>query len=134
GDRGYQIDATGNLHCIDLVNGKILWTEKLDSDNLHSSPLYVDGILYVPTNNGKFFVIRPSDEKAEILHSMELEGSCIGAPAVWKGHVYVHTTEKLYCFKLKTGDISYLEVPKEEALEMGDPNALAVIPNEMALR
>src|SRR5690606_36945325 len=34
----------------------------------------------------------------------------------------------------KTGDISYLEVPKEEALEMGDPNALAVIPNEMALR
>ncbi len=133
GDRSYVIDKTGNLDCVDVTNGKILWREKLDSDNIHASATYADGILYVPTNNGKFFVIRPSDTGAEKIASLEMEGNCLGAPAVWNGHVYVHTTAKLYCFKLKTDKIEYLPVPGKEAATMGAPVGLTLVPNEIAL-
>ncbi len=133
GDRAYVIDKTGHLCNVDVTNGKVLWREKLDSDNIHASPTYADGILYVPTHNGKFFVIKPSDEKAERLFEMEMEGNCLGAPAVWNGHVFVHTTGKLYCFEMKTDKINYLDVPSEEPLEMGPATALTMVPNEIVL-
>ena len=134
GDRAYVVDKTGNLCNVDVTNGNILWREKLDSDNIHASPVYADGILYVPTHNGKFFVIKPSDEKAERLFEMEMEGSCLGAPAISNGHVYVHTTSKLYCFKMKTDKINYLDVPKDEPLKKGATTAITIVPNEIALK
>ncbi|MFT5189192.1 MAG: outer membrane protein assembly factor BamB [Verrucomicrobiales bacterium] len=133
GDRAYVIDKTGNLDNVDVTTGKVLWREKLDSDNIHASATYADGILYVPTHNGKFFVIKPSDEKAERIFEMEMEGNCLGAPAVWNGHVYVHTTSKLYCFKMKTDKINYLPVPTEEPLKMGPATAITIVPNEVTL-
>lgn len=133
GDRAYVVDKTGHLCNVDVTNGNVLWREKLDSDNIHASPTYADGILYVPTHNGKFFVIKPSDEKAERLVEMEMEGACLGAPAIWNGHVYVHTTSKLYCFKMGYSKINYLDIPEDKPLEMGTPTALAVVPNELRL-
>ncbi len=133
GDRAYVLDKTGHLCNVDVTNGNVLWREKLDSDNIHASPTYADGILYAPTHNGKFFVIRPSDENAERLAELEMEGVCLGAPAVWNGHIYVHTTAKLYCFKLKTDKIEYLPVPGQPTAKMGTPAALTLVPNEIAL-
>ncbi len=134
GDRAYVVDKTGHLCNVDVTNGNILWREKLDSDNIHASPVYADGILYVPTHNGKFFVIKPSDEKAERIFEMEMEGRCLGAPAISNGHVYVHTTSKLYCFKMKTDKINYLDVPTDEPLKKGATTAITIVPNEVALK
>ncbi len=97
-NRVYVTVHTGELCSVDADTGKVLWQEKLAPDQIHASPAWCDGRLYVPMNNGKFFVIRPTDAGAERLQELDLEGNCLAAPAIAHGRVYVHTTEKLYCF------------------------------------
>ncbi len=98
GDRVYVTDATGELACVDAASGTVLWREKLAPDQIHASPLFADGKLYVPMNNGSFHIVRPSDSGPEILQSVQLEGNCLGAPSAGAGGLFVHTTAKLYCF------------------------------------
>ncbi len=98
GDRVYQTTDGGELCSIDATSGKVLWKHRLAPDQIHASPVWGDGKLYVPMNNGTFFIVRPKDEGPEILAQLTLEGNCLGAPAIWNGKVYVQTTVKLYCF------------------------------------
>ncbi len=105
GDRLYQTVWTGDLHCVNADTGESLWHEKLAPDQIHASPVWGDGKLYVPMNNGSFYVIRPSDSGPEILQKLQLDGNCLGAPAISGGRIYVHTTEKLYCFPGGSGEI-----------------------------
>lgn len=102
GDRIYQTVLTGELVCLDANTGKILWTEKLATDQLHASPLYADGKLYVPMKDGTFYIIRPTDDGAEILHKVKLDANCLGSPVVWNGQMYLHTLNRLYCFGKKS--------------------------------
>lgn len=98
GNRVYLTTATGDLSCVNADTGEILWHHKLAPDQIHASPLYADGKLYVPMNNGSMHIIRPRDEGPEVLQSVHLQGNCLGAPAVADGRLYVHTTDQLYCF------------------------------------
>ncbi len=98
GDRVYETVATGELFAVDVPTGTIAWHEKLAPDQIHASPAYGDGKLYVPMNDGSFHVIRPGADGAEVLHRTQLEGNCLGAPAIADGRVFVHTTKRLYCF------------------------------------
>ena len=92
GDRVYQVSKVGELLCINAETGEVLWHEKLGNDNLHASPLYCDGKLYVPIFSGKFYVIQPSDKGAKILHTLEFEGNLIGSPAICDGRLSLHST------------------------------------------
>lgn len=132
-ERLYQVDKTGVLSCIDVHDGKIIWQEKLNNDQLHASPLYADGKLYIPFPNGLFYIIRPSDKGPEILCKTQLEGSALGSPCVWKGRIYVHTTAKLYCFG---GDGT---APKpvhanEQQPRLGQAVKLQIVPAEVLMR
>jgi hypothetical protein len=49
-------------------------------------------------NNGSFHVVRPGAAGAEVLDQDQLEGNCLGAPALANGRLYLHTTAQLYCF------------------------------------
>lgn len=103
GDRVYVTTMTGELASVDAGTGKIVWRKKLGNEQLHASPLYADGKLYVPMVSGEFFIVRPSDAGPEVLTAVKLEGSCLGSPAVYDGKVYLHTTKRLYCFGNKKG-------------------------------
>lgn len=135
-DRLYQVVNTGELHCLDANTGRNLWSKKLGPDQLHASPLYADGRLYIPLNNGTFHILKPGDSDAEELCQVQLEGNCLGAPAVWQGRMYVLTTEKLYCFK---SDKVSEEVPplatNSEAFQpkIGAPAHLQIVPSEVLL-
>ncbi len=136
GDRLYQVDHTGELHCVDVTKGVELWTKKLGPQQIHASPLYADGKLYVPLNEGEFWILRPNDEGAEELAFLELEGNALGSPAAWNGKVYVHTTERLYCFGSKDGNAENLP-PAREPVAYGKPGKAAelqVVPAEAILR
>jgi len=98
GDRVYQTVATGELLCIDANTGEHVWSLKLAADQIHASPIFADGKLYVPMTNGSFHIVKIDGEEPEVLDTVQLEGSCLGAPAIANGRIYVHTTEKLYCF------------------------------------
>jgi outer membrane protein assembly factor BamB len=98
GNRIYQVGHTGELFCLDAESGKILWQKKLANMQLHASPLYADNKLYIPISNGLLYIIRPTDAEAETLCKIQLAGNALGSPSVYLGKVFVHTTEKLYCF------------------------------------
>jgi outer membrane protein assembly factor BamB len=136
GDRLYQVDWTGILSCVDPETGRILWTHKLGPDQLHASPLYADGKLYVPLHNGMFFILRPTDKGVTELAKVQLAGRCIGAPAAWNGKVYVFSTSKLYCFgRAGKGNSSGLPpaLAAESRPKPGPAVALQVVPAEVLL-
>ena len=100
GERIYLVDNGGILFAFDAKTGKQLWTEKLGTIQ-KSSPVLADGKLYVGTENGKFYIIRPHPDKAEILDSDQLgtednPEAIIAAPAVARGRVYVATMAAMY--------------------------------------
>ena len=136
GDRLYQCTAHGDLCCVNAETGEILWKQKLGPDQLHASPLAADGKLYVPMHNGLFFVLRPSDTSAQIVSKVKLAGLCLGSPAIWNGKVYVHTTEKLYCFG-GPGRVDS-SAPARSGVEVTSPEPsptrLAIVPSEVRLR
>jgi len=100
GERIYVVDNGGILFAFDVKTGKQLWTEKLGTIQ-KSSPVLADGKLYVGTENGKFYIIRPHADKGEVLDSDQLgtednPEAIIGAPAVARGRVYLTTMGATY--------------------------------------
>jgi outer membrane protein assembly factor BamB len=59
GSRVYQIDSGSELKAFDLATGKELWTQAL-SIAQKAPPVFADGKIYVGTDEGTFFIIRPS--------------------------------------------------------------------------
>ena len=55
----YSTIATGSLLCVDAATGKTLWSEKLAPDQIHASPTFGDGKLYVPMFDGGFHILKP---------------------------------------------------------------------------
>ena len=134
GRRLYETIHTGELICVDVDEGKELWHKKLAPDQIHASPLAADGKLYVPMNNGSFWVLRPSDEGIEVLSEVMLAGNALGAPALYNGRLYVHTTEKLYCFGYgQESQVPPVE-PVSGARRPGGPTGLMVEPGDILLR
>jgi len=141
GDRIYQVAENGELYCIDANTGNVLWEKKLGPSQLHASPLWADGKLYVPmeggeTGKGTLWILRPTDSGAEELAQVQLVGNCLGPPAAWNGKVYVHTTKRLYCFGKKGGNAANLPPPPPavEAPKPGPAVRLQIVPNEVLLR
>jgi len=131
-DRVYVTVGNGDLCCVNPRNGEILWRHQLAPDQIHASPVFADGKLYVPMNNGSFHVVRPSDEGADVLCSVQLEGACLAAPAVCAGQVFVHTTERLYCFGTRGEEPAWSAVPEEG--RPGPAAGVRLIPGDMLLR
>ncbi|MCH9023147.1 MAG: PQQ-binding-like beta-propeller repeat protein [Planctomycetes bacterium] len=135
GDRVYQVVHTGELYCLDANTGKTLWRKKLSNSQLHASPLYADGKLYIPLRNGLFYILKPSDLGVEVLSKVQLAGNALGSPSVWNGKIYVHTTEQLYCFG-KAGDNPHTPkyIPPSRPAVDPKPTRLQIVPSEVLLR
>lgn len=133
GNRVYQTVATGELACVDADTGKIYWEHKLAPDQIHASPAFGEGRLYVPMNNGTLFIVEPTDEKPNVIAERQLEGNCLGAPAICGGRIYVHTTKALYCFAGKGGPVPAAPVMAQPA-PVGAAAQLQVIPADILMR
>src|SRR4030095_14179062 len=71
GTRLYQIENASRLKAFDLETGRELWRQALGT--VQKAPLVLaDGKLYVGTESGKFFIVRPHPDKAEVLSEVEL--------------------------------------------------------------
>jgi outer membrane protein assembly factor BamB len=105
GDRMYQIDNGANLGAFDLNTGKQLWLKNLGTIQ-KASPVFADGKLYVGTESGKFYILRPSATGAEVLSDVQLGTEAlpdpvIGSAAVANGRVYFASSTTLYCIGRK---------------------------------
>ena len=132
-DLVYATTYTGDINCVDVKTGEVLWHHKLGPDQLHASPLWADGKLYVPITNGTFHILRPSREGCEVLDVEQLEGNCLGAPAVANGAIYVHTTKGLYCFGERREGTAPTWSAAAEA-EAGEPVRLRIVPADVTFR
>jgi outer membrane protein assembly factor BamB len=99
-ERLYTVDNGAIVGAFDLKTGARLWTKTLGTLQ-KGSPVLADGKLYVGTENGKFFILRPTNAGVDVLDE-DLLGTAAGSevivasPIVADGRVYVASMETLY--------------------------------------
>ena len=132
GDVIYQLTDGAELYAIDANTGADLWKLKLSNANLHSSPLYVDGLLYCPLLDGKLVVVKPGAKSGEVVQEIKLGENvhCLGAPTVCDGILYVTTDEAFHAFKIPNKGIKVDAAPVVEMPKAGKAVALQIIPAE----
>ncbi len=90
----YAAETDGFLHCLDAANGKELWQEDLKS-SIWASPLWVDGKVYLPTENGNMNIFAHGKEK-KLLGKIEMDEGIKAAPVVANGVLYLLTDKRLF--------------------------------------
>jgi len=139
GDRFYQIDNGANIAAFDVNSGKQLWLQNLGTIQ-KASPVLADGKLYVGTENGKFFILKPTATGCEILDQDQLgtealPEAIIASVAVSNGRIYMVSDSNLYCIGKKTRGVTNQEPPVEG---LPNPNRAAthvqVSPTELILK
>ncbi|MEK6281383.1 MAG: PQQ-binding-like beta-propeller repeat protein [Acidobacteriota bacterium] len=139
GNRIYQLDNGANLAAFDANTGKQLWLKNLGTIQ-KASPVLADGKLYVGTENGKFFILKPSATGAAILDEDQLGTEAqpeiiIGSPAVSNGRVYVVSDTNIYCIGKKARSQTALGPPVEGLPNPNRPAAhVQVVPTELIIR
>jgi hypothetical protein len=140
GDRLYQIDNGANIAAFDVNTGKQLWLQNLGTIQ-KASPVLADGKLYVGTENGKFFILKPSATGCEILDE-DLLGDpmrpekIIGSVAVSNGRVFVVSEKGLYAIGKKSNNNSKTASPTAEgaAVSANPVTHVQVVPTELILK
>ncbi|HKO95534.1 MAG TPA: PQQ-binding-like beta-propeller repeat protein [Pyrinomonadaceae bacterium] len=139
GDRLYQVDNGANLAAFDVSTGKQLWLKNLGTIQ-KSSPVLADGKLYVGTENGKFFILKPSATGADILDEDQLGTAAlpeaiIGSPAISNGRVFVISDTSLYCIGKKANNATTTTAPVEGIPNPNRPAThVQVSPTELILK
>ena len=138
GERIYQIDNSANIAAFDGNTGKQLWLKNLGTIQ-KASPVLADGKLYVGTENGKFFILKPSATGCEILDEDQLgtealPEAIIGSVAISNGRIYLVSDSNLYCIGKKhvsansTAPVEGIPNPNREA------TYVQVVPTELILK
>ncbi|MBM81031.1 MAG: pyrrolo-quinoline quinone [Planctomycetaceae bacterium] len=96
-DRIYAIEDKAQLRIVDPKTGEQILKKKLGT-MMRSSPLYADGKIYTCTANGRWYILKPTDDGVDILHRLRFSGEeSHGSPIVSHGRIYFPTTGALYC-------------------------------------
>ena len=142
GDRLYQIDNGANIAAFDVNTGKQLWLKNLGTIQ-KASPVLADGKLYVGTENGKFYILKPSATGVEILSENQLgteaqPEAIIGSAAVSNGRVFFASDSALYCIGKKARSSSHSERSSAAAVgsnvSSNPATFVQVVPTELILK
>lgn len=104
-----------NLHCVDPVSGKILWTSSSWSKKLLQSPILVGSEHVLLQGGNKLAYFRLSPDKAELLWQGG-KGNRGGSPVVYRDILFFFSISGLHCLDLKTGKEKWIKkCPKTES-------------------
>ena len=147
GTRIYQVENGSRLKAYDLESGRELWRQPLGT--VQKAPLVLaDGKLYVGTESGKFFIVRPRADKAEVLSEVELpiskdsvqqqEGTpepILAGAAVSRGRVFFVSSDAIYAIGPKAPK-AVTGTAVDEPAQKGDgpPAYVQVSPTELVLK
>jgi outer membrane protein assembly factor BamB len=146
GTRIYQIENGSRLKAFDVATGRELWRQPLGT--IQKAPLVLaDGKLYVGTESGKFFIVRPQADGARVLSEVELplstnsvqqaEGTpepILAGAAVSRGRVFFVSSDALYAIGSRTPKtLSGFAVDTPAQRGEGAPAWLQVAPTEVVL-
>jgi outer membrane protein assembly factor BamB len=144
GERIYVLDNGGVLFAFGAKDGKHLWQQTLGTI-AKASPVLADGKLYIGTENtgdagGKFFIVRPHADKAEILDqdwlgTPQKSELIIASPIVARGRIYVTSMDALYAIGPKAAVTTKSAPPAAApAPAAGPATTLLVTPTELTLK
>jgi len=94
GDELYIVNDGGIASCIDARTGNVIWQSRLGG-TYSASPIYADGRLYFPAEQGVTTVIAPGKE-ARRLSTNKLDGGILASIAVAGGSFFLRTDAALY--------------------------------------
>ena len=146
GNRYYQADNSANLAALDIQTGRTLWTKNLGAIQ-KASVAFGDGKIYLGTENGKFYILRPHQDRCEILSEVELPLSnqglftqkvpepVVAGAAIARGRVYFVSSDALYAIGPKTTAAKTWR-PERQVMEAGQgaPAWVQVAPTELVLK
>jgi outer membrane protein assembly factor BamB len=144
--RLYHMDNGAVLGAFDLETGKRLWDRNLGTIQ-KGSPVLADGKLYVGTENGKFYILRPKADGVDVLDedwlgSQQSPEPIIASPAVADGRVYVVSMSATYAIgkRRPAGNTSQAgptagatSSGNGEQAKAGAPAKILVFPNDVVL-
>jgi outer membrane protein assembly factor BamB len=148
----YLVDNGAVLIGVDLASGKRVWDRNLGTIQ-KGSPVLADGKLYVGTENGKVYILKPGKTSVEILDEDVLptskqEGTggaepgpepIVASPVVANGRLYVASMDALYAIGPKTPKPGAREAAPSAAGNAtaeasGPPAAVRVTPSDINLK
>jgi len=94
GDELYIVSDNGIASCLDAATGAPRWQMRLGG-TYSASPLFADGRIYFPGENGSTTVILPGREFRRAATNM-LEGALLASIAVSDGSLFVRSDTHLY--------------------------------------
>jgi outer membrane protein assembly factor BamB len=147
GNRVYQIENGSRMRAFDVDTGRELFKQDLGTVQ-KAPPVLADGKIYVGTESGKFFILRPLADRAEVLSEVELplstnsaqqqEGTpepILGGAAVSRGRIFFVSSDAVYAIGPKTAKpVTGLAVDAPAEVGDGPPAYVRVSPTEMVLK
>ena len=141
GERLYMMDNGAVLMAFELASGKRLWEKPLGTIQ-KASPVLADGKLYTGTENGKFYIIKPSASGPEILDADQLGSDAapeavIASPAVARGRVYVASMDALYAIGPKGAPRAAAKPAAPKPADngpAGEPAVAQIVPYESLVK
>jgi outer membrane protein assembly factor BamB len=140
GDRLYHIDNGANIAAFEVTTGKRLWLHNLGTIQ-KASPVLADGRLYVGTENGKFFILKPGATGVEVIDEDQLgtealPEAIIASVAVSNGRVFVVSDSNLYAIGKKAApqEVGSPSAALETAPASSTVAHLQVVPTELILK
>jgi outer membrane protein assembly factor BamB len=147
GERIYVLDNGGVLLAFEAKTGKHLWHQTLGTI-AKASPVLADGKLYVGTENtgdagGKFFIVRPHADRAEILDqdwlgTPQKSEQIIASPIVARGRIYVTSMDAIYAIgpkavpnSTRSSNSDGSSAPSAKNASAGPASVLLVTPTEL---
>jgi outer membrane protein assembly factor BamB len=134
--RLYVVDDRAKLFIYDAKTGDFIARKALGSV-MRSTPLVADGKIYVCTNNGQWWILRPTERGVEEVHKLRLRGDeSDGSPIVSHGRIYLPTSHAIYCLAPPNQTPSADPIPpqpKEDALTDKTPAVAQMIPYDALL-
>ncbi len=131
-ERLYTVDNGAILGAFDLKTGAQVWTRTLGTLQ-KGSPVLADGKLYIGTENGKFYILRPSATGVDVLDEDVVGDPILASPAVADGRVYVTSMERLYAIGTRRATPAK-PAPQAAATKSAEPVAqVQVFPHEVML-
>jgi outer membrane protein assembly factor BamB len=143
GDHYLQIDNGSNLYAFDVTSGRQLWKQNLGTVQ-KSSLVLGDSKLYVGTESGKFYIIKPHADRCEILSEVELPISqqglfnekvpepVVASAAISRGRVYFVSSDTLYAIGKKAQQVQRAASDTDRPT-LGQPAWVQVVPTEVVL-
>jgi outer membrane protein assembly factor BamB len=93
-DHLYMVSDNGIATCLDAKSGKLAWEERLDGQ-FSASPIYADGNIVVPNQEGKTHVFEANPSKFVGVSVNKLDAGCMASPAAVGETIYLRTKTHL---------------------------------------